>query len=102
LQKSPAKDQQAAILYSAETERLRAILIVVIKRLMKYEPDATELLCHGDRQARDDGVYISVRTHLSLSKDAPLSRAVQAVGSIDANPILGGLHHHLRQGQVPR
>jgi transposase InsO family protein len=38
--------------------------------------------------------YNNVRTHLSLSKDAPVPRAVQAVGSIGANPILGGLHHH--------
>jgi transposase InsO family protein len=33
------------------------------------------------------------RTHLSLNKDAPISRAVQAVGRILPTPILGGLHH---------
>jgi transposase InsO family protein len=33
--------------------------------------------------------YNSARTHLSLNKDAPVPRAVQAVG-----PILGGLHRH--------
>jgi transposase InsO family protein len=37
--------------------------------------------------------YNELRTHLSLSKDAPVSRAVQAVGSIIAKPLLGGLHH---------
>jgi hypothetical protein len=37
--------------------------------------------------------YNEARTHLSLSKDAPVSRAVQAVGSIIAKPLLGGLHH---------
>ena len=37
--------------------------------------------------------YNRVRTHLSLNKDAPVTRAVQAVGSIVAKPILGGLHH---------
>ena len=37
--------------------------------------------------------YNEARTHLSLSKDAPVSRAVQAVGSIVAKPRLGGLHH---------
>ena len=37
--------------------------------------------------------YNGVRTHLSLNKDAPVTRAVQAVGSIVAKPILGGLHH---------
>src|SRR5262245_24261949 len=37
--------------------------------------------------------YKRVRTHLSLNKDAPLPRAIQAIGAIHANPILGGLHH---------
>ena len=36
--------------------------------------------------------YNSARTHLALSKDAPMSRAVQSVGTIRAMPILGGLH----------
>ena len=34
-----------------------------------------------------------VRTHLSLEKDAPVSRAVERVGRILSRPILGGLHH---------
>jgi hypothetical protein len=38
--------------------------------------------------------YNGARTHLALSKDAPLSRSVHAVGRIFATPILGGLHHH--------
>jgi hypothetical protein len=38
--------------------------------------------------------YNETRTHLSLNKDAPLSRAVQTVGRIICLPILGGLHHH--------
>ena len=37
--------------------------------------------------------YNEARTHLSLSKDAPVSRAVQTAGSIIATPLLGGLHH---------
>jgi transposase InsO family protein len=37
--------------------------------------------------------YNEARTHLSLDKDAPASRVVQAVGSIIAKPLLGGLHH---------
>src|SRR5437667_12612243 len=37
--------------------------------------------------------YNDARTHLSLNKDAPASRAVQAVGRIVANSHLGGLHH---------
>ena len=49
--------------------------------------------------------YNGARTHLSLNKDAPVPRAVQAAGPIHASPILGGLHHqyvriNLRQGQV--
>jgi len=34
-----------------------------------------------------------VRTHLSLEKDAPVSRAVELAGHILCRPILGGLHH---------
>src|ERR1035437_6530154 len=37
--------------------------------------------------------YNDARTHLSLNKDAPASRAVQPVGRIVAVPHLGGLHH---------
>ncbi len=38
--------------------------------------------------------YNRARTHLALNKDAPVSRAVQAVGRILPRPFLGGLHHH--------
>ena len=49
-------------------------------------------LCHVLRSyAR---YYNGVRTHLSLAKDSPLPRRVQAVGGILPRPILGGLHHH--------
>ena len=37
--------------------------------------------------------YNGARTHLSLQKDAPIPRGVQAVGQTLAVPILGGLHH---------
>src|ERR1700726_1807111 len=34
-----------------------------------------------------------IRTHLSLEKDAPVSRAVKLAGTILCRPVLGGLHH---------
>jgi hypothetical protein len=37
--------------------------------------------------------YNEARTHLSVSKDAPIPRAIQAHGRTCAIPILGGLHH---------
>jgi transposase InsO family protein len=37
--------------------------------------------------------YNEVRTHLTLDKDAPDGRRSEAVGTIVAIPILGGLHH---------
>jgi transposase InsO family protein len=37
--------------------------------------------------------YNETRTHLSLDKDAPISRAIQAVGRIVGCPVLSGLHH---------
>ena len=38
--------------------------------------------------------YNRSRTHLSLNKDAPTRRPVHALGSIEARPVLSGLHHH--------
>jgi hypothetical protein len=38
--------------------------------------------------------YNDVRTHRSLDKDAPVSRPVQWIGSINTHAILGGRHHH--------
>jgi hypothetical protein len=38
--------------------------------------------------------YNGIRTHLSLEKDAPVSRAADRDGRILCRPILGGLHHH--------
>ena len=37
--------------------------------------------------------YNGTRTHLSLNKDAPISRVAEAAGRILSRPILGGLHH---------
>src|ERR1700730_7715940 len=37
--------------------------------------------------------YDGTRTHLSLEKDAPVSRAVDRAGHILYRPILGGVHH---------
>lgn len=37
--------------------------------------------------------YNETRTHLSLNKDAPIRRTVEAAGRILCLPILGGLHH---------
>ena len=37
--------------------------------------------------------YNTVRTHLSLAKDAPILRPVHAVGRIQPRLIFGGLHH---------
>jgi hypothetical protein len=37
--------------------------------------------------------YDATRTHLSLNKNAPISRAAETAGRILCRPILGGLHH---------
>src|ERR1700739_3771223 len=42
--------------------------------------------------------YNGARTHLSLEKDAAVSRAVERAGHILCRPILGGLHH--RYGRI--
>ena len=46
------------------------------------------ILLHNYRNS-----YNEWRTHLSLDKDAPISRAVQVSGRIATIPVLGGLHH---------
>ncbi|MEJ2378212.1 MAG: hypothetical protein P8Y71_23460, partial [Pseudolabrys sp.] len=37
--------------------------------------------------------YNTLRTHLSLGKDAPDGRAIQRHGRIELRPILDGLHY---------
>jgi len=37
--------------------------------------------------------YNEARIHLALDKDAPNSRPIQRNGTVNARPILGGLHH---------
>jgi hypothetical protein len=37
--------------------------------------------------------YNETRTHLGLSKDVPLGRAIQRSGTVIAMPVLSGLHH---------
>jgi transposase InsO family protein len=39
------------------------------------------------------GCYNEARTHLSLAKDAPISRPIDRFGRIIAEPMIGGLHH---------
>jgi transposase InsO family protein len=38
--------------------------------------------------------YNEVRTHRSLNKDTPISRAVQRIGAIKSHVLLSGIHHH--------
>jgi transposase InsO family protein len=37
--------------------------------------------------------YNELRTHRSLTKDTPLHRVVEPLGTVTSRPILGGLHH---------
>jgi hypothetical protein len=37
--------------------------------------------------------YNEARTHLSLGKDAPISRPIERFGRVIAEPMVGGLHH---------
>jgi hypothetical protein len=37
--------------------------------------------------------YNEARTHLSLAKDAPISRPIERFGRLTAEPMVGGLHH---------
>ena len=44
--------------------------------------------------------YNEVRTHRSLNKDAPFHRAIQRLGAITSQPVLGGLHHQYCRIQI--
>jgi hypothetical protein len=51
----------------------------------------------GERHLREvlqsyANYYNQARTHLSLNKDAPVTRSIETDGGILAVPILGGLH----------
>jgi hypothetical protein len=49
---------------------------------------------HLRRILRGCAAYYNVsRTHLSPNKDAPLHRAIERIGTITSQPVLGGLHH---------
>ena len=37
--------------------------------------------------------YNEARAHLSLAKDAPISRPIERFGRVIAEPMVGGLHH---------
>jgi hypothetical protein len=59
--------------------------LIVLRRKMPGRPWLTN---------NDRGFFLQMyRTHLSLDKDAPISRAAEAAGRILCRPILGGLHH---------
>jgi transposase InsO family protein len=57
-----------------------------------------QIVIFGERHLRHVllsymGYYNGTRTHLSLNKDAPISRTAENAGRIICRPILGGLHH---------
>jgi transposase InsO family protein len=52
-------------------------------------------LCHLLRSYLD--YYNETRTHLSLDKDTPVSRPIEAVGRVFGRPVLGGLHHRYQR-----
>src|ERR1700739_4258294 len=54
------------------------------------DKEPREERCCGRSQT---SLYNGMRTHLSLNKDAPISRAAENAGRIICRPILGGLHH---------
>lgn len=58
-----------------------------LDHIVVFESDTCVTSCYMN-------YYNTVRTHLSLGKDAPIPRSAQTLGCIRAQPILGGLHHH--------
>ncbi len=48
---------------------------------------------HLRRNLGKFAAYYKSRIHRSLDKDAPFHRAIERVGAITSQPVLGGLHH---------
>ena len=46
--------------------------------------------------------YNQSRIHQSLDKDSPFHRAIERVGVIASQPLLGGLHHALQRIDAPK
>ncbi|GAC1339080.1 MAG: integrase core domain-containing protein [Beijerinckiaceae bacterium] len=69
----------------------------LIGSIRRERPD--RVLVFGEKHLRDVLLshmqyYNGARIYLSLGKEAPVPRPVQALGRIVPTPILGGLHHH--------
>jgi hypothetical protein len=72
---------------------------VTLSTRIRFSVHTTDhIVIFGERHLRHVllsymGYYNGTRTHLSLNKDAPISRAAENAGRIICRPILGGLHH---------
>ena len=82
------------VVADANDERLPEVARACLAALGSLD----NVVVFGERHLRHllksyQGYYNAARTHLSLDKDAPVSRKVQALGRIVAEPLLGGLHH---------
>jgi hypothetical protein len=49
--------------------------------------------CIVRERSADARYYNEARTHLSLAKDAPISRPIERFGRVIAEPMVGDLHH---------
>jgi hypothetical protein len=72
-----------------------AVLATPFKSKMRLEAENAVLVVFGEHLRRILRSYARCyngrRTHLSLNKDAPISRAAETAGRIICHPILGGL-----------
>ena len=64
---------------------LRAAAIISIETAMRQAELAA--ITHGRLHLNE------ARTHLSLGKDAPISRPIERFGRVIAEPLVGGPHH---------
>jgi hypothetical protein len=60
-----------------------------LKAIGNSEQVGYRIQCYGGNR---DGIN-EMRMHLSLDKDTPILRGIEAAGRIFARPVLGGLHH---------
>ena len=70
-----------------------AISTAATLQLLYALPNADDFECDQDPNALREELASEARTHLSLGKDAPISRPIERFGRIIAEPVVGGLHH---------
>jgi hypothetical protein len=88
---APPKSGNCRISDCSSTSRISYVGALILR-----SGDRHELHCLGaigGIVSRYASCYKEARTHLSLARDAPISRPIERFGRLTAEPIVGGPYH---------